>query len=64
MALTLQQLREKKGISVEELAEATGVKIKEIKALEEKNFKKVSAASVALIGIYFKEFKIQDITVF
>ena len=64
MALTIQQLREEKGLTVEELAEVTGVKVKTIKAIEAKNMDKVFAKDVALLGLYFKESQIQDLTVF
>lgn len=64
MALTIQQLREEKGLTVEELAEATGVKVKTIKAIEAKNMDKVFAKDVTLLGLYFKESQIQDLTVF
>jgi predicted transcriptional regulator len=64
MALTLKQLRDYVGVSVEYLSKQTGVKEEVIESIERGDISKVYAKDVALLGRYFKTTEIQDLTVF
>ena len=64
MALTLKQLRDYVGVSVEYLAQQIGVSVDTIKHIESGNLEGVYAKDVALIGRYFKTTEIKGLTVF
>ena len=60
MMKTLKELREEKGLTIEELAQEASVRVRTIKRLEEENLK-VPAVEAGKLAFYFNTTKIKNI---
>ncbi len=64
MAKTLKELREEKGLTIDELAKASGVKPIKIERMEKLELDNVKVNDLYLVSKYLGTLQIQDLTVF